>query len=52
NYRTKRDTVENVNRDALSVLGPAVAYAVASYAQSIDGVNGVPPPDQRQRTAR
>ncbi|MGE2722832.1 M28 family peptidase [Mycolicibacterium celeriflavum] len=52
NYRTKRDTVENVNRDALSVLGPAVAFAVASYAQSIDGVNGVPPPDQRQRTAR
>nr|WP_090276123.1 M28 family peptidase [Mycolicibacterium komanii]CRL69276.1 putative aminopeptidase [Mycolicibacterium komanii] len=52
NYRTKRDTVENVNRDALSVLGPAAAYAVADYAQSVDGVNGVPPADQRKRSAR
>lgn len=52
NYRTKRDTVENVNRDALSVMGPAVAYAVATYARSVDGVNGVPPRDQRQRAAR
>lgn len=49
NYRTKRDTVDNVNRDALSLLGPAVAYAVAHYALSIDGVNGVPPRDQRPR---
>lgn len=47
NYRTKRDTVDSVNRDALSVLGPAVAFAVATYARSIDGVNGVPPADQR-----
>lgn len=52
NYRTKRDTAENVNRDALSVLGPAAAHAIAGYAQSVDGVNGVPPPDQRKRSAR
>lgn len=52
NYRTPRDTVDAVNRDALSVLGPAVAYAVGTYAQSVDGVNGVPPRDQRQRAAR
>jgi Zn-dependent M28 family amino/carboxypeptidase len=49
NYRTKRDTVDNVNRDALSVLGPAVTYAVVTYAKSVDGVNGVPPRDERQR---
>ncbi|WP_326548296.1 M28 family peptidase [Mycolicibacterium sp. ND9-15] len=49
NYRTKRDTADNVNRDALSVLGPAVAYAVETYAESVDGVNGVPPRDQRRR---
>lgn len=49
NYRTKRDTLDNVNRDALLVLGPAVAYAVATYARSVDGVNGVPPRDQRLR---
>ncbi|MCV7239222.1 M28 family peptidase [Mycolicibacterium celeriflavum] len=48
NYRTERDTVDNINSDALSVLGPAVAYAVATYARSVDGVNGVPPRDQRR----
>ncbi|KUI02692.1 M28 family peptidase [Mycobacterium sp. IS-3022] len=48
NYRTKRDTVDSINRDALSVLGPAVAYAVGTYARSLDGVNGVPPRDQRR----
>ncbi|OBI76925.1 M28 family peptidase [Mycobacterium sp. E740] len=49
NYRTKRDTVENIDRDALSLLGPAVAFAVATYAHSIVGVNGVPARDQRRK---
>lgn len=52
NYRTKGDTVDNVDRDALSVLGPAVAFAVATYADTVDGVNGVPSRDQRKRTGR
>ena len=52
NYRTARDTVDAVNRDALSVLGPGAAFAVGTYAQAIDGVNGVPPRDQRQRIGR
>ncbi|MGV0850630.1 M28 family peptidase [Mycolicibacterium phlei] len=51
NYRTKRDRLDAVNRDALGVLGPAAAYAIAGYAQTIDGVNGVPARDQRHRTA-
>ena len=38
------DTVDNVNRDALAVTGPGVAFAVGTYAQSIEGVNGVPTP--------
>ncbi|ULE34281.1 M28 family peptidase [Mycobacterium sp. IDR2000157661] len=52
NYRTPRDRIDAVNRDALSVLGPAAAFAVGTYAQAVDGVNGVPPRDQRQRISR
>ncbi|MEO3758775.1 M28 family peptidase [Mycobacterium sp. B14F4] len=52
NYRTPRDKIDTVDRKALSVLGPAVAFAVGAYAQAVDGVNGVPPRDQRQRLAR
>lgn len=51
NYRTPRDKVDAVNRDALSVLGSAAAYAVAAYADTVEGVNGVPARDQRHRTA-
>ncbi len=52
NYRTARDKIDAVNRDALSTLGSAAAYAVAAYAQAVDGgVNGVPVRDQRHRTA-
>jgi Peptidase family M28/PA domain len=49
NYHRPGDTIDNIGRDALAVMGPAVAFAVGSYAQSIDGVNGVPPRDQRHR---
>lgn len=45
-----RDTIDNVNRDALAVMGSGVAFAVGSYAESIGGVNGVPPHDKRHRT--
>ena len=43
NYHSPRDTIDNVDRRALSITGPAVAFAVGTYAQSTEGVNGVPP---------
>ena len=49
NYHTPRDTIDNIDRQALSIMGPAVAYGVGTYAQSVEGVNGVPPRDQRHR---
>ena len=49
NYHLPGDTVDNVSRDALGVMGPGVAFAVGTYAQSIDGVNGVPAREQRRR---
>ena len=51
NYRTPRDTIDNIDRNALSVMGSAAAFAVGTYAQSVEGVNGVPPRDQRHRSA-
>lgn len=44
------DTVDGLNRAALAITGPAVAFAVGNYAQSVTGPNGVPPRDQRHRT--
>lgn len=49
NYQSPRDTVDNINREALAVMGSGVGYAVGTYAQSIGGVNGVPPRDKRHR---
>jgi hypothetical protein len=49
NHQTPRDDVDNIDRNALSVMGQALAFAVATYAQSVDGVNGVPPRNQRHR---
>lgn len=43
NYRTARDGIDNVDRRALSITGPAVAFAVGTYAHGAEGVNGVPP---------
>ncbi|OBF31527.1 peptidase M28 [Mycobacterium sp. ACS1612] len=50
NWRTARDNIDNIDRDALSVMGKALAYSIGSYAQQTDGVNGVPPRDQRHRS--
>ncbi|GAB7142881.1 M28 family peptidase [Mycobacterium riyadhense] len=50
NYQSVRDTVENINREALAVMGSGVAYAVGSYAESIGGANGVTPHGKRHRT--
>lgn len=41
-YRTPHDTIANVDRGALGITGPAVAFAIGTYALSTDGVNGVP----------
>jgi Zn-dependent M28 family amino/carboxypeptidase len=49
NYHTARDTVDDIDRQALSVMGQAAALAVVTYAQSVGGVNGVPSRDQRHR---
>jgi Zn-dependent M28 family amino/carboxypeptidase len=49
-WGTPRDNVHNVDRKALSVMGEALAYAIGTYAQAVDGVNGVPPRDQRRRS--
>jgi Peptidase family M28 len=51
NYRTPKDTIDNIDRNALAVMGAAAAFAVGAYAQSVEGVNGVPPRDQRHRSA-
>jgi Zn-dependent M28 family amino/carboxypeptidase len=40
-YRTPRDGIDNVNMEALAVTGPAVGFAVGTYAASTDGPNGV-----------
>ena len=42
-----RDGIDNVDRRALSITGPAIAFAVGTYAQSTDGANGVPARDSR-----
>ena len=49
NYHTRGDTIDNVDRNALQVMASATAFAVGSYAQSVEGVNGVPARDQRNR---
>ena len=51
NYHSSRDTVKAVNRDALAIMGPAVAFAVGTYAASIEGPNGLPVRDKRHRAA-
>jgi hypothetical protein len=48
-WRTPRDSIENIDPHALSLLSSAAAFALATYALSSDGVNGVPPRDQRHR---
>lgn len=42
NYHTRGDNIDNVDRAALALMSSAAAFAVGTYAQSLDGVNGVP----------
>lgn len=50
NFQGPRDTVDNINREVLAVMGSGVGFAAGSYGQSIGGVNGVPPHEKRHRT--
>lgn len=49
NYHTPRDDIDNIDRAALEIMASSAAFAVGTYAQSIDGVNGVPVRDHRDR---
>ncbi|KWX65936.1 M28 family metallopeptidase [Mycobacterium sp. NAZ190054] len=49
NYHTRRDHLGNINRNALAVMASSAAFAVGTYAESIEGVNGVPTRDRRDR---
>ncbi|RVW01659.1 M20/M25/M40 family metallo-hydrolase [Rhodococcus spongiicola] len=52
NYHTERDTLANVDRQALELNAEAIGYAVGHYAQSIDGPNGVPAAGDARTAAR
>jgi Zn-dependent M28 family amino/carboxypeptidase len=49
NYHQRTDTLDHINRAALTINGQGVAYAVALYAQDLGGRNGVPVRDNRTR---
>jgi Zn-dependent M28 family amino/carboxypeptidase len=49
NYHTAKDTIENINRDALALNGGVIGYVVGLYAQDEGGRNGVPARDDRTR---
>ncbi len=49
NYHQKTDTIDHIDRPALDINGGGIAYAVALYAQSLGGRNGVPVHDDRIR---
>jgi Zn-dependent M28 family amino/carboxypeptidase len=49
NYHTAKDTIENINRDALAHSGGVIAHVVGLYAQDESGRNGVPARDDRTR---
>ncbi|MDS1115587.1 M28 family metallopeptidase [Gordonia westfalica] len=48
-YHSPRDTIDNVNTELLAVNSAAVAHAVATYALSTNGPDGVPAVGTRQR---
>jgi Zn-dependent M28 family amino/carboxypeptidase len=42
NYHQKTDTLDHLDRTSLRINGGGVAYAVALYAQDLNGRNGIP----------
>lgn len=49
NYHKAGDTLENINKEALGILGGGVAYTVGFYSLNVDGRNGVADFDDRTR---
>ncbi|MGA9373502.1 MAG: M28 family metallopeptidase [Mycobacterium sp.] len=49
NYHKKTDTLEQIDRTALEILGRGVGYSTALYAQDTGGRNGVPVREDRTR---
>lgn len=49
NYHKAGDTLENINKTALGILGPGVGYVVGHYAMDVTGKNGVATFDNRTR---
>ncbi|MFZ2173390.1 MAG: M20/M25/M40 family metallo-hydrolase [Rhodococcus sp. (in: high G+C Gram-positive bacteria)] len=49
NYHSPDDTLANLDRAALTRNAAAVAYAIGVYAQSLDGPNGVPSGEEREK---
>ncbi len=49
NYHKKTDTLDQIDRTALEILGRGVGHSVALYAQDISGRNGVPVREDRTR---
>lgn len=44
NYHTPADDLANVNREAIGIMAPAVAFATASLARDTSAINGVSGP--------
>nr|WP_296773050.1 M28 family peptidase [Rhodococcus sp. (in: high G+C Gram-positive bacteria)] len=42
NYHTAEDTLANVDREALAKNASAIGFGIGTYAQSVEGANGVP----------
>ncbi|MDJ0393256.1 M28 family peptidase [Rhodococcus sp. G-MC3] len=42
NYHTAEDTLANVDREALAKNASAIGFGIGTYAQSVEGSNGVP----------
>jgi Zn-dependent M28 family amino/carboxypeptidase len=49
NYHKKTDTLDQIDRAALEILGRGVGYSTALYAQDTSGRNGVPVREDRTR---
>jgi hypothetical protein len=52
NYHGPKDNLANVGKEALGINGPAVAFAVGTYALSTTGPNGVPERKVRRHSPR
>jgi Zn-dependent M28 family amino/carboxypeptidase len=49
NYHKSTDTLDQIDKTALGILGGGVVYSVGLYAQDMDGRNGIPLRDDRTR---